>query len=44
MAPPDLFDGADSIVPDHPRSHGQTSLPVPPAIVPFLAKQIPTCD
>ena len=35
VAPPNSFDGAHSIEPDHSRPHGQTSLPVPPGIVPF---------
>jgi hypothetical protein len=30
VAPPNSFDGADSTKPDHPKPHGQTSLPVPP--------------
>ena len=30
VAPPNSFDGADSIGHDYPRPHGQTSLPVPP--------------
>ena len=40
VAPPNSFDGADSVGPDHSHPHGQTRLPVPPRIVPLQAKHV----
>jgi len=42
VAPPNSFDGAHSTELAQSRPHGQTSLPVPPKIGPFQAKQAPT--
>jgi hypothetical protein len=40
VAPPNLFDGAVSIGLAPAKGHGQTSLPVPPAIACSLAKHV----
>jgi len=42
VAPPNLFDGAHSMMPALSRPHGQTSLPVPPKTGPFKAEHVRT--
>ena len=44
VAPPNSFDGADSMRPAYSKPHGQTSLPVPPRTIRFCAKHVPRVD
>ncbi len=41
VAPPNSFDGADSMLPDYSRPHGQTSLPVPPGPLDISGGRVP---